>query len=103
MSGYFQREITDSLIPGLNDLWAETRGDPRIRVAVLDGPVDLSHPSLATADITQIETLVSAVADQGPASQHGTHIASVIFGQHYGPVKGIAPHCRGLIIPVFKD
>ena len=103
MSRYLQHDITNSLIPGLNELWAESLGDPRICVAVLDGPVDLSHPSLATANITQIETLVSGVVDQGPASQHGTHIASIIFGQHDGPVKGIAPHCRGLIIPVFKD
>ena len=103
MSRYLQHHITNSLIPGLNELWAESLGDPRICVAVLDGPVDLSHPSLATANITQIETLVSGIADQGPASQHGTHIASIIFGQHHGPVKGIAPHCRGLIIPVFKD
>src|ERR1700675_3692048 len=95
--------ITNSLVPGLNELWAETLGDPRICVAVLDGAVDISHPSLTAANLTQIETLVSGIADQGPASQHGTHIVSIIFGQHDGPVKGIAPHCRGLIIPVFRD
>jgi cyanobactin maturation PatA/PatG family protease len=103
MSCNLQHHITNSLIPGLNELWAECLGDPRICVAVLDGPVDLSHPNLAAANLTRIETLASGIADQGPASQHGTHIASVIFGQHDGPVKGIAPHCRGLIIPVFKD
>jgi cyanobactin maturation PatA/PatG family protease len=47
--------------------------------------------------------LVSGVADQGSASQHGTHVASVIFGKHDSPVPGIAPHCRGLIVPVFTD
>ena len=46
---------------------------------------------------------MSGIADQGPASHHGTHIASVIFGQHDGSIKGIAPQCRGLIVPVFKD
>lgn len=46
---------------------------------------------------------MSGIADRGPASQHGTHIASVIFGQHDGPIKGIAPRCRGLIVPVFKE
>jgi len=35
--------------PGLGAIWAETRGDPGIRVAILDGPVDISHPSLAGA------------------------------------------------------
>ena len=43
-------EITDvSAISGLSELWAETLGDPRICIAVLDGPVDLSHPSTIDA------------------------------------------------------
>lgn len=96
--------VTDvAAIDGLKELWNETLGDPRIFVAILDGPVDKSHPSLAAANLTQIETLVSGVADEGPASRHGTHIASVIFGSHDGPIKGIAPLSRGLILPVFKD
>src|SRR5262245_56451891 len=73
-------------IPGLQELWAETLGDPRICIAILDGPVDLSHRSLAAARLKRVETLVSGTADRGPALQHGTHIASVIFGQHDGPI-----------------
>ncbi|MFO1430686.1 MAG: PatA/PatG family cyanobactin maturation protease [Candidatus Competibacteraceae bacterium] len=90
-------------IPGLKALWAETLGDPRICIAVLDGSVDQSHPSLAGANLTRIETLVSHVSPRGPALQHGTHVASIIFGQHDGPIKGIAPRCRGLILPVFSN
>jgi cyanobactin maturation PatA/PatG family protease len=90
-------------IPGLKALWTETLGDPRICIAILDGPVDQSHPSLATANLTKLETLVPGIGNQGPASQHGTHIASLIFGQHHGPIKGIAPHCRGVIVPIFQD
>lgn len=88
---------------GLKELWAETLGDSRICIAILDGPVDQSHPGLTAANLTQLDTLVSGVADLGAASQHGTHIASVIFGQHDGPIKGIAPRCCGLIVPIFKD
>jgi cyanobactin maturation PatA/PatG family protease len=90
-------------VPGLRRLWAETLGDARICIAILDGPVDQSHPSLAGANLSRIDTSISACADGGPASDHGTHVASVIFGQHGGPVKGIAPHCRGLIVPIFGD
>jgi len=97
-------KVTDvSVIPGLKELWAETIGDPRICIAVLDGPVERSHPSLAAANLTQLDTLVSGIADRGSALQHGTHVASVIFGQHDGLIKGIAPHCRGLVVPVFTD
>jgi cyanobactin maturation PatA/PatG family protease len=90
-------------LPGLATLWAETVGDPQICIAVLDGPVDQSHPSLRAANLTVLETLAAAVPDPGPASQHGTHNASVLFGQHDGPIKGIAPACKGLIVPIFQD
>jgi hypothetical protein len=90
-------------IPGLQQLWTETLGDPRICIAVLDGPVDLSHPSFLGANLAQLATTASGPTSDGPALQHGTHVASVIFGRHDSPVKGIAPNCRGLIVPVFKD
>jgi cyanobactin maturation PatA/PatG family protease len=90
-------------IPGLEKLWAETLGDPGICLAVLDGPVDQSHPSLRFARLSQIPTLISGSIEPGPAGQHGTHVASIIFGQHTGPVKGIASRCRGLIVPIFNN
>lgn len=68
-------------IPGLQHLWSETLGDPRICIALLDGVVDLAHKSLANADLVRIETLISGEANYGPASTHGTHIASIIFGK----------------------
>ncbi len=36
-------------LPGLPELWSETLGDPRVVVAVLDGPVNRGHRSLAGA------------------------------------------------------
>ncbi|CAC5345151.1 MULTISPECIES: S8 family peptidase [Planktothrix] len=91
-------------IPGLKKLWSETRGDPKICVAVLDGIVDQNHPCFIGADLTRLPSLVSGEANaNGSMSTHGTHVASIIFGQHDSPVTGIAPQCRGLIIPVFAD
>ncbi|MDJ0899234.1 MAG: PatA/PatG family cyanobactin maturation protease [Xenococcus sp. MO_188.B8] len=90
-------------LPRLKSLWAETIGDPRVCVAVLDGPVDQSHPCFEGANLTSLPTLVSEVAGSGLMSGHGTHITSTIFGQHGSPVTGIAPGCRGLLVPVFSD
>ena len=78
-------------------------GDPCVCVAVLDGPVDLDHPCFAGADLTPLATLASGRATGGGMSRHGTHVASVIFGRHDGPVPGLAPGCRGLIVPIFSD
>ncbi|MET1156220.1 S8 family serine peptidase [Arthrobacter sp.] len=84
----------------LGPIWDDTLGDSRVVVAVLDGPVDMTHESLRDAEITQLGTFQP---HGGIASRHGTHVASIIFGQHDGPVRGIAPRCRGLMIPVFSD
>jgi cyanobactin maturation PatA/PatG family protease len=92
-----------SLLPGISLLWDQTLGDPEIRVAVLDGPVDLAHPCFQGADLRRVATLVNDPAGTGPMSVHGTHVTSVIFGQPSGPVTGIAPRCQGLILPVFRE
>lgn len=92
-----------SLLPGLQSLQEESLGDPEICVAVLDGPVDLAHLCFQGADLRRVATLVDDPAGTGPMSIHGTHVTSVIFGQPGGPVTGIAPHCRGLVLPVFRD
>ncbi|EST24189.1 S8 family serine peptidase [Streptomyces roseochromogenus] len=78
-------------------------GDPRVCVAVLDGPVDLGHPCFAGADVRVLPTLVRDPAGSGPMALHGTHVTSLLFGQPSGPVTGVVPRCRGLLLPVFPD
>jgi hypothetical protein len=88
-------------LPGLRELWALTQGDPAITIALLDGPVSLDHPCFQGAQLESLSTLVSDQAGNGRISSHATHIASMIFGQHGGVVPGIAPWCRGLIVPIY--
>ena len=90
-------------LPGLDLLWSKTKGHSKICVAILDGPVDKSHPCFDGAKLIRLRTTISERASTGGMSHHGTHITSVIFGQHGSPVPGIAPGCRGLIVPVFSD
>ncbi|MHC5718209.1 MAG: S8 family serine peptidase [Nostoc sp.] len=88
----------------LEPLWAKTSGSPEICIAVLDGLIDLKHPCFLGADLTQLPTLVNGEANpDGEMSLHGTHVASIIFGQSGSPVRGIAPKCKGLSVPVFAD
>jgi cyanobactin maturation PatA/PatG family protease len=90
-------------LPGLAQLQQETLGDGAVCIAVLDGPVDLDHPCFAGAGLRRVGTLVRDAAGPGRMSQHGTHVASLIFGQPGSPVEGVAPRCRGLLLPVFRD
>ena len=95
--------VVSNQIPGLQDIWEETLGAPEVCVAILDGCVDKSHTSLVGASLTQLDSFASRRASQGPAAQHGTHVTSIILGQHSEAMKGIAPQCRGLLISIFSD
>ena len=46
-----------------------------------------------------------AAGSARPATRHGTAVASLIFGRHApdSPVAGMAPGCRGLVVPIFGD
>jgi cyanobactin maturation PatA/PatG family protease len=92
-----------SAVAGLAALQGRTLGTPEVCIAVLDGPVDLSHPCFNGAYLRRLDTLVQDPAGGGPRSVHGTHVASLIFGQPNSPVVGVAPRCSGLIVPVFRD
>jgi len=49
--------VTD--ISGLSALWQQASGgDPEIRIAVIDGPVDLNHSALRQARVTAGEQLL---------------------------------------------
>lgn len=81
----------------------QSRGDPRICVAVLDGPVDVTHDCFRGASLSSLETTADADVTRGRATMHGTHVASLIFGQQGSSMEGLAPLCRGLIVPIFGE
>jgi len=60
----------ETQLPGLQELWAQTLGDPRICVAILDGPVDLTHPSLCEAALTAINLDEVTDSTAFPLSDH---------------------------------
>lgn len=91
-------------IVGLRALREETLGDPRVTVAVLDGPVQVEHPCFDGAELGHIETVATSMAGlDGPAAAHGTQVASILLGQPESPVEGVAPRCSGVLAPVFAD
>ena len=100
--------LSSSASPGLERLWGLTKGDPQVTIAILDGPVDVGHPCFAGATLqTVVDDRQPAILCRGSSDgscTHGTQIASLLFAQHgTGPVRGVAPDCRGLIIPIFRS
>lgn len=91
---------TLDLVPGLTTLRARTHGDASVLVGLLDGPVDRSHPCFVGAEL---RSLAVDWTDRDGADatfeEHGTGIASQLFGQPGSPVEGIAPRVSGLLVP----
>ncbi len=84
-------------LPGLTALWAETRGDSAICIAILDAPIDRAHPCLEAARLEE-----RWLGHHPQCAAHGTEVASVIFASHDSPVWGIAPRCRGVSVPIYE-
>lgn len=85
----------------IEHLHSVSTGDVRVSIAVLDGPVDLNHACFEGARIHRLPGVVAGLPTRGSATEHGTYIASLIFGQPGSPVRGIAPGCTGLVVPVY--
>lgn len=94
-------------IPGLSELQSLAYGNSQIKIAVLDGPVDLEHPCFNSSkgNLTpwNSTTQVQPSAIPGLALKHGTAVTSLIFGTPESAVDGIAPGCSGLLIPIYSE
>lgn len=84
-------------------LFAFGGGDPRITIAVLDGAVDRTHECFRGARLIPLHIGPRSQGLDGDTTASGSHVASVIFGQPCSSVEGVAPLCRGLIVPIFAD
>ncbi|WMX14698.1 PatA/PatG family cyanobactin maturation protease [Aureispira sp. CCB-E] len=89
----------NDLLPDLDRLWNQTKGDPSICIAVLDSAIDQQHACFASSNLSIINTADSS--DQ-LLSEHGTSVASIIFSQDV-ELQGIAPLCRGIGISIYAE
>ena len=81
---------------------AKAEGDSSVCLGIIDGCVDLGLPCFAGSNLT--EHRPAWIDNSGIAvAGHGSHVASIIFGQPGSPVRGIAPGCRGLSVPIFHE
>mgnify|MGYP000344170037 CR=1 FL=1 len=89
-------------VAGLETLRALGNGGADVTVAVIDGPVDLDHSVFQGADLR-----MAAGATKWPArpgnrlAEHGTVVASILFGQRGTEVEGLCPRARGVVVPVY--
>jgi subtilisin family serine protease len=97
-SGYFD-------LIGLTPLLERTPGRPEIKIALIDGPVVLNHPGLATENIREVpgEFAGACTLSNSAACQHGTFVAGVLLAKRGSAAPAICPGCTLLVRPIFKE
>ena len=94
-------ELDDGL--GLAILKRSTAGRPEVRVAVIDGPVDLSHPDFGEARVVPLGGAASCSVKDSPGCEHGTFVAGVIAASRSGKAPALCPGCTLLVRPIFCE
>lgn len=88
-------------LPGLMAL---TRGRADLIVGLVDGPVALDHPDLATGNVGTLAGTAGACRDnRSPACRHGTFVAGVLGAGRGARAPAIAPDCSLLVRPIFLE
>lgn len=93
-------------ITGLPALQQLTWGHPSVKIAILDGPVDLEHSCFNSygGNLVPVpENSILPSGSAGLAKKHGTAVCSLIFGKPGTAVTGVAPGCSGIIIPIYTE
>lgn len=83
-------------------VWTLTRGDAKIRVAVLDEGVDTSHPALKQAVVAErdfVDENATAMPDGDDA--HGTACAGIIVSRDQ-KIPGLASSCSLVAVRIAK-
>jgi subtilisin family serine protease len=84
---------------------ALTSGQHRVVVGLLDGPVVLSHPELATERIQGIcGAQAGGCADaRSLPCRHGTFVAGILSARRGSSAPAICPGCTLLLRPIFSE
>ncbi len=86
------------------EAWSVSRGDPRVRVGVIDTAIDVGHPDLGDAVVEQRSTLDDRDAATKPGV-HGTAVAGVIAarGRDGFGMTGLAPEVSIVSVVAFEE
>jgi subtilisin family serine protease len=89
----------------LDSIMQISTGDPKIRIGVIDGPLDLSHPAFHGSRIRTVkDSQVGACRiSSSIACMHGTFVVGILAAKRGDHVPAICPNCEILLYPIFRD
>lgn len=89
----------------LTPLMEITVGRPEMIIGLIDGPVVLTHPGLASERIREIGggRRGACTQNSSPACRHGTFVAGVLFARRGSAAPSLCPGCTLLVRPIFSE
>ena len=90
----------------LDRIMAMTRGNPRIKIGLIDGLVAMNHPGLSGARILSQTANAGCQQPNSIACQHGTFIAGILVSANNSESpgqSGICPDCTIFVSSVFSE
>jgi subtilisin family serine protease len=82
-----------------------SQGRREITIALIDGPVVLSHPDLAGATIREIPGKLKGACTRAETMScaHGTLVAGILCARRGSMAPAICPGCTLLVRPIFAE
>jgi subtilisin family serine protease len=105
MAVWVSEKMQDLELVKLVPLMNITSGKPEITIGLIDGPVAMDHPDLASENIHAIPGTLAGMCsiDNSVACMHGTFVAGVLCAKRGSPAPAICPGCTMLVRPIFSE
>lgn len=89
----------------LKPLMELTKGNPKIIVGLIDGPVAMDHPELETRALHKSceQFSGSCISNNSASCRHGTFVAGILFARRGSAAPAICPGCSVIIKPIFAE
>src|SRR5829696_1127740 len=89
----------------LHSLMNISSGHPDIRIGVIDGPVDFTHPAFQESRIRTVKDSQLGACKNATsiACSHGTFIAGLLCAKRGFSAPAICPNCKFIFNPIFKE
>jgi subtilisin family serine protease len=88
----------------LGPLMASCRGRPEVSVGLIDGPVTVDHPDLASEMIRSLTGRdAGCTVRGGGACFHGTFVAGILSARRTSAAPALCPGCTLLVRPIFTE
>ena len=90
---------------GLTALINRNSGTPNVAIGLIDGPVAMQHPELATQHVREISGNGRGTCNEptSTACLHGTFVAGILSAKRGSVAPAVCPNCTLLVRPIFVE